>query len=161
MSIPPFPLSPPVVSLDQRLDFGQVASLDRLHEDVPLGGRELHEVPYLANADLVVLDFDAGARVARRAERDILLHHHRFTSFPRGSGRHAEHGAARLARAVESDATPSSAAPMYVRGFDSKTNFPTTTITDAATPNARGVRVSARYASTAIATTRKPTVSGS
>src|SRR5437667_5419915 len=55
-------------------DRGQLAGLDRPHEHVPLGWRELHQVARLADADLVLVDLDARARVAGGAERDVLRH---------------------------------------------------------------------------------------
>src|SRR3989442_13363029 len=137
--------APPPRRRVQALDLRKRASLNRFHEHVPLGGRDLPKVARLANADLVVIDFDARARIARRAERETLLRHHCVTSLRMDfSGAHAEQGAACLTRVIESDAATSSPAPTYVTGFESKTNLPTTTITDAATLTARRVRGSAR-----------------
>src|SRR5438445_10149391 len=62
-------------------DRGQLAGLDRPHEHVPLGRRELHQVACLADADLALIDLDARARVAVRAKRDALLDHRRSPPF--------------------------------------------------------------------------------
>jgi hypothetical protein len=62
---------PPSVS---RLQFGQLACLYRLHEDIPLGRCQLDEVAFLANAHLFVGDVDRGAVVTMRSQRYLLGH---------------------------------------------------------------------------------------
>src|SRR5262249_50935460 len=57
-----------------RLQFDQLASLNDLHEDVPLGRRQLDQVAFLADAHLLVGDLDGGAVVAMGAQRDLLAH---------------------------------------------------------------------------------------
>src|SRR2546425_5431933 len=58
----------------EALEFGQLASFNRLHEHVPLGRGQLHEVPCLTDAHLLVIKLNHRAGITSRTERDSLCH---------------------------------------------------------------------------------------
>jgi hypothetical protein len=58
------------------LELGQLASFNRLHKHVPLGRGQLHEVAFLTDADLVLIELDHRAGITVWAERHTLHHDH-------------------------------------------------------------------------------------